>query len=204
MFRTLHPTLLALAVLASNVDAQSGNGSRIGLGVTLNPVAVAEIDMESSFLPIGLGNFTVPIRLGNGVRVEPELGIYKLDAEFEGSGFTGKFESSILRYGVGVHFLVGGTDEFRPYVGPRFGFIKQSNRQENTGSSAQEEKRTDNYIGLVLGGEYFLTSRFSLGAEVQLNRVGMGNEEDGGAPSPSESSVSYISNNGVISVRLYL
>jgi hypothetical protein len=202
MSRTLHAMSFALAVLASSVDAQSG--SRIGLGVTLNPVAVAEIDMESSFLPIGLGNFTVPIQLGSRVRVEPELGIYKFNAEFEGSGFNGNFESSILRYGAGVHFLVGGTDEFRPYVGPRFGFIKQSNRQENTGSATQEEKRTDTYIGLVVGGEYFLTSRFSLGGEVQLNRVGMGDEEDSGTPSPSDTSVSFISSNGVISVRFYL
>lgn len=47
------------------------------------------------------------------------------------------------------------------YIGPKVGAILFS---PSSGSST-----TDILVGGMLGGEYFLTSQFSLGAEVQLN-----------------------------------
>jgi hypothetical protein len=205
MFRTVRNTVLALAFLASTVAAQSGDGARVGLGVALNPIALGEFDGDLGVLPLGLGNFTVPIRVGDRLRLEPEFGILRAHSEFSGSGFSGESQQTILRYGLGVHFLRTGTDNFRTYIGPRVGFIRHSNRQESSGSAANETKRTDHYLGVAVGGEYWFTPHFSLGAEVQVNRVGLGDEESTNQPPPSGSfSSSFIANNGVIAVRFYL
>ncbi|MGD8601407.1 MAG: outer membrane beta-barrel protein [Gemmatimonadota bacterium] len=206
MLRTTCAIVLVLTVFASTAAAQSDRG-RFGFGVRLNPIAIADIDIDASVLPIGLGNFTVPILLGERARVEPELGILRGSSDISGSGFSGSSTVTILRYGAALHYFLAEADDFRPYVGVQFGFIRQTSKDESSGSPTYETKRTDNYLGIVFGGEYWFASRFSLGAEVQLNRVGMGDEEvtpsPGPGPSPSVDS-SYISNNGVISVRFYL
>jgi hypothetical protein len=201
MLRTLRHTLLALALTAP-AAAQSARGTAVGLGVALNPIALGDLDTDATMLPVGLGNFTVPIRVGSRLRLEPELGILRAHSEASGGGFSGGSTATLLRYGIAAHFMMAGTDDFQPYIGPRLGFIRSSTRQESSGSPANEDKRTDHYLGVAIGGEYWLTSRFSLGAEVQINRVGIGRDSD--VPSSMDSSASFLSNNGVISVRFYL
>lgn len=203
MVRTTCTLALALFVLASTAEGQSD--SRIGLGVRLNPIAIVDFDIDAGVLPIGLGNFTVPIRVGENLRIEPELGIFRASSEASGSGFTGSFSGTVLRYGAAVHYFLGQAEAFRPYVGGQVGFIRESSKQESTGSPTFEVKRTDNYFGVVIGGEYWFAPRFSLGAEVQLNRVGVGDEDVTPDPGTStEFDESYISNNGVIAIRFYL
>ena len=206
MFRATCSVILALAVMSSVAAAQSGDGPSVGLGIALNPIAMVDIDEEFGVLPLGFGNFTVPIRMGARARLEPELGIYRAKFEFSEGALSGESVQSILRYGVALHFMMTETDSFRPYLGPRVGFIRHSERQEIGGGGAPDETtRTDSYVGLAIGGEYWFTPRFSLGGELQINRVGIGDEESGDGPTPSSSSsYSIISNNGVIAVRLYL
>ena len=204
MSRTICAITMALAVSASTAAAQSDQGGRIGVGVRLNPIAVVDFDIDSSVLPIGLGNFTLPIRLGESLRLEPELGIFRASSDASGTGFTGSSTGTLLRLGAALHYFLGQPGPFRPYVGAQAGLIRQSSKTESSGSPTYETKRTDNYFGLVFGGEYWLAPRFSLGAEVQINRIGVG-DEDVTPPPPSSFTVesSYISTNGVIAVRFY-
>ena len=203
MFRTLCTTLLALTALASAGAAQSTDDGRIGFGVALNPIAVADFDSEVGVLPIGLGNFTVPIHVGERLRLEPELGIFRVSAEASATGFSSTYNQTVLRYGLGLHVFFGEDGDFKPYVGPRIGFVRHTTEEGSGGSTDFETKRTDSYVGIALGGEYWLASRFSLGAEVQLNRVGIGDEEVTGQPSSGDFDSSVISNNGVIFIRFY-
>jgi len=205
MFRTVGTTLLALAVLANGTAAQSDEGVKVGFGVALNPIAIGDLDFDASVLPVGLGNFTVPIQIGSSLRFEPELGIFRAHAESSSNGSTSKYTESLMRYGLAAHYLFGGSESFRPYVGPRFGFIRQSSDQEFTGSTPTESKRTDSYFGLALGGEYWFTPHFSLGGEVQVNRISIGDEEVTNQPAPTGSyDASIISSNGVVAVKFYL
>jgi hypothetical protein len=177
MFRTVRTAVAALALFASTVAAQSVDHGKVGLGVALNPIAIADMNGDLAVLPMGLGNFTVPIWMGERVRLEPELGIIRASSESSNSGFTSQSHETILRYGATMHFMLARSGNFRPYVGPRVGFVRRSTHYESTGNPSQESKRTDNYIGVTIGSEYWFTPRFSLGAEVQLNRVGLGEEE---------------------------
>lgn len=205
MLRTTCTITLALAVLASTAEGQSDQRRRIGLGVRLNPVAIADFDLDASVLPIGFGNFTVPVWVAERVRLEPELGILRIHSEASGTSFSGSSTGTALRFGTAVQYFFGEDGAFRPYAGAQFGLIRQTSKQEFTGSPDMEVKRTDNYFGVALGGEYWFTSRFSLGAEVQINRVGMGDEDVTPPPTSSTSfDSSFISNNGIIAVRFYL
>lgn len=205
MFRTACTTLLAFAILANGAAAQSDGGVKVGFGVALNPIAIADMDLDASVLPVGLGNFTVPIQIGSSLRFEPEFGIFRGHSESSSNGSTSKYTQSLMRYGLAAHYLFAGSESFRPYVGPRVGFIRQSSDQEFTGSTPYESKRTDTYFGLALGGEYWFTPRFSLGGEVQVNRIGIGDEEVTNEPAPSGSyDASFVSSNGVVAVKFYL
>ncbi len=83
---------------------------------------------------------------------------------------------------------------------------------EDPYSSERTESRTDLYIGLTVGGEYFLSSRFSLGAEGQINRIAMGDpdvtytssNDDGDDSEPGSShDLSLASNNMMVFLRFY-
>ena len=200
----VYSTAVALGALASSAGAQSAD-ARLGIGVALNPIALGDFGDDFVAAPIGLGNFTVPVRVADRLRVEPELGILRVSSEFSNGTFSGESNQTVIRYGLAVHFLTTGPEAFRAYFGPRVGFIRRSSEQESSGSPTFEEKRTDNYLGVTLGGEYWFTSRFSLGAEIQVNRLGIGDEETPNQPpSTAEFSSSVISNNGIIAVRFYL
>ncbi len=204
MFRTASVVGATLCLFATTTAAQSIEHGRVGFGVALNPIALADAGQEVSVLPLGLGNFTVPIWVSSRVRLEPELGILKGSSSSSGGGGpTTEFNQTVLRYGIAAHFVISESESFGAYAGPRIGFARQSQTYSYTGAADQEIKQTNHYIGIAIGGEYWLASHFSLGAEVQISRIGIGDEEVTGQTTP-EGDTSFISNNGVISVRFYL
>jgi opacity protein-like surface antigen len=162
------------------------------------------------FVPIGLGNFTLPLLIGPRLRIEPELGFTRVSSRNESpdGAFSSRTSSTLLRYGLGVGAVIIQEGGFRSHTGIRFGLSRFSQNVSVTspfGSSETGSKRTDSYFGVALGGEYFLARRFSLGGEFQLTRMSLGDVEVEGLPPGSGVTDSTVwSTNGLIAVRFHL
>ena len=66
-------------------------------------------------------------------------------------------------------------------------------------SSSTDRSKTDFYIGPAIGGEYMFSDNFSLGGEIQVNYIKLGNfDED------SDASTSLVSTRGKIILRWYV
>jgi hypothetical protein len=199
--------LVARPATAQAPDAKSG--VKIGLGVFLNPSAILGDGggLDGLFLPIGLGNFTVPVLLGSRVRLEPEFGFVSVSSEFTPAGGAETFSvsQSVWRYGLNAHVVILERGDLRPYAGLRVGWMRYSSRQTTT-TDEFETSRGDTYYGLAVGGEYFVSPFFSLGGEIQVNRVSLGDEETTPTPPfPSgDSDTRFWSTNGLVGLRLYL
>lgn len=217
-FPMLSAAAAALSLLAQSVPAQEvvpepvpvrDAPARFGIGVTLNPAALifADVD-EVLFLPVGLGNIRFPVHLGSNVRLEPELGYFSTHADFQDMSFSSSNDLTILRYGIGAFYVLRPEESVRFTIGPRIGFLRTSEESRFSSPpnppSENKTKRTDNYIGLALGGEYWFSTHFSLGAEIQLSRVGIGDTEVEPPPQPpptSESSARITTTNALVIIR---
>jgi hypothetical protein len=198
--------ILAAAMLSIGGGLQAQQpGLHLGVGVSLNPAAIINPD-NGVFLPVGLGNIYLPVQLVPWVRLEPEVGLFRVSQKASGTGFSSSETSTVLRLGIGVFYVFPADHGFRAYIGPRAGLIRTSDKFELSGSPSTSTKRTDHFLGIALGGEYLFTPHFSLGAEAQLNRISIGDEEtDPPSPFPPSgtSDQSVLSNNGLIFVRWY-
>jgi len=206
--------IASLAVLVSLVAASAAQAQvpdrAAGLGVSLNPSALIISDDESTLmLPVGFGNIYVPIIAGP-LKIEPEVGIWhtssSTSSSYSGISYSSSSTTTLLRVGVGVFRFVrvgGGT---ALYVGPRVAMVRASTSEKcSPGCTASSSHQTNWSYGLAIGGEHFFSPHFSLGGEVQLNYIKIGNEvHEPASPYPaSSSSQSIISNNGLLFIRLY-
>lgn len=199
-------SLAALAALVAASAAQAQVPAHaIGIGVSLNPSALFMSDNESTLmLPIGFGNIYVPIIAGP-LKIEPEVGIWRTSSSSSGTDYSSSSTGTLLRVGAGVFHLVqvgGGT---ALYVGPRVAMVRTSSSSTYSGGTPSSSHQTSWSLGLAIGGEHFFSPHFSLGGEVQLNYITIGDEEhEPSTPSTSSYSNHVISNNGLIFIRLYL
>ncbi len=60
--------------------------------------------------------------------------------------------------------------------------------------------KTDFFIGPAIGGEYMFNDSFSLGAEIQINYISVGQYDD----DSQDVSQSLISTRGLITLRWYV
>jgi hypothetical protein len=105
----------------------------------------------------------VPIALTNRLVLEPEFGFVRF------RDTQGQFDEtfSILTLGAGLLFEIGESGADRIYAGPRLGIARISEYDEGPGTPT-DESTTTLWLAGVLGGEFFLKPRFSLGGEVGL------------------------------------
>ena len=163
-----------------------------GIGVTLNPTALL-IDDVAGFLPIGLNNFVVPIRVGPHTIIEPEFGLFRVSTD-DGSDF------SSVRLGVGILAGLKERSGLKPYVGPRIGIARTSSE-----SGGSEFKQTTWFVSAVLGAQHFFTPHFSLGGEVQLTLASAGEPDVSPAPPfpITSGGQSMVSTNGIALLRFF-
>jgi hypothetical protein len=169
-------SLAALAALVAASAAQAQVPAHaIGIGVSLNPSALIMSDNESTLmLPIGFGNIYVPIIVGPHLKIEPEVGIWRTSSSFSGTGYSSSSTGTMLRVGAGVFHLVrvgGGT---ALYVGPRVAMVRTSSSSTYSSGTPSSSHQTNWSLGLAIGGEHFFSPHFSLGGEVQLNYITIG------------------------------
>jgi hypothetical protein len=138
--------------------------------------------------------FHVPI-IFDKIRIEPEIGFRTSSSNSASTTFENyPTEASTSNYAssnstLSISMGIGGYYSFRIdnsadwYIGPRFGFTRSSSVSDN--SSLYRDVYTDStsinfdsshvkqhalsfFAGVVFGGEYYLSSHFSAGAEVQV------------------------------------
>lgn len=202
--------ILALAVLAASpVAAQESAASssgRFGIGVTLNPTTVLA-DANLGFIPLGVTNFVLPIRVSSRVTLEPELGVFRFTEDVTGAaGVTSETKLSNFRVGAGLLFNLTDRSALVPYVGPRVGLVfstleERSSFGGTTTTSTQDQ--TGVYFGGALGAQHFFTRHFSLGGEVQLLYTTISYDETSSGGTPPERSQSLMTTNGLVMLRWY-
>lgn len=135
--------------------------------------------------------FSIPMRFGHFM-IEPEIGIYSYSYDLNGSqdstgvptSETEDVSGTSIRAGIGLYYTQQIAGNLSAYIGPRIGIVTNSvefgshpppaDTQFEKSATAQLS-RTDFFVGVTLGGEYFFSSGFSLGAEAGFEYLSLGN-----------------------------
>jgi hypothetical protein len=179
--------------------------TKFGVGISLEPLHVFTLGStlySTALLPVSI-YFSVNTP---SISLQPEFGIYSYSYESGGSNNS----ASIVKVGLGGLFPITQGPSSRAYLGPRVGvlFISQSSSSSGTTTYTSDRKETDVIIGLAAGGEYFVSSQFSVGGEAQINYYSFGNPTttttpSSGSSSGSDRSQSFISTNGLFFLKFY-
>ena len=198
--------LLLLSVIS--VKAQD-DPVRIGFGVGFGREFTSVIsyyggieDLSVITLPVDFVDLSVTIRSKNFL-FEPNFGYYSTSFSYTPSNSDNREEihTSNLRLGT-VLAYVNSNESLNYYFGIDLGVILTSNSRESTyqgSTDINENSKTDFFIGPVIGGEYMFSNNFSLGGEIQVNYISIGNYDD-----DSDVSSSAISTRGKIILRWYV
>jgi outer membrane protein with beta-barrel domain len=175
MLRKFSLAAVALAALtaasaAHAAPAAATAGPTVGIGVAITP--------NDLFFP---GRRTVeilvPIGLTPQFRLEPEIGIITRN--------TPGPDTSDFTIGTGIFYTLRSSQSVDMYVGGRI----KLNFVDNGVDSG-----TDFFLLGALGGEYFLTPKFSLGLEGQFGYYNLSN---------ANGDVSGVYTNGLGILRVY-
>ncbi len=202
--------LLILVALLYLSLTSAFSQTKVGIGIGFNPIAIMAESSSELFVPIGFANVYVPIQVSSKFRLEPEIGImnYNYNTETE-KGQKIDVTNNILRYGIGGFYSVKHTKSFYNHFGIRLGMMSSTSKEEYDPEEYYEDEEKSLsafYIGASIGGEYFLSDYFSLGAEFQLNYISFGEPEykpEENYSNYKEYSRTYITNNGIIFARFY-
>jgi len=164
------------ALMATPLAGQTKIVPGLGLGIDLadNPYTVV-------FGGTGgiTTNILVPVMVGPHVRLQPWVGYFKLS--YDQSSTTSNTQSKFRRVtlGLAAHYLFAVQEAVRVYLGGGFGYSwsKEESKftdPQQTASAESEETRSDRTMNVVAGGEYFFSSRFSVGGEVRIDYITFG------------------------------
>lgn len=167
-------------------EKRSSLGLGVSLGKELYMPGLTMLDFPTFYLPITLSNF----------RIEPEMGYYRYSGKFE----SWESKESYLTIGCGI-FFISQRGNANIYYGVRLGFIRVYEYEKWiwNGQDVDEDHRTDYYYGPAIGGEYFFNKHLSLGGEIQVNFISIGQWSD----STGEHSESVTRTKPLVFVRWY-
>lgn len=186
--------LLLFVVSAKAQDDRVRIGFGVGFGQGMGFI-IGE-DFSSLSLPIDFADFSVIIR-GKNYRFEPTLGYFN----FSSTSSSGS-ESSFSNFRLGtVLAYANSKGSMNFYYGIDIGVIlsSESFKSSSPGSTSTDNSKTDFFIGPAIGGEYMFSYNFSLGGEIQINYISVGNFDD-----DSDASTSGVSSRGKIILRWYV
>jgi hypothetical protein len=158
-------------------------GSSFAQSKTQVGIGVAIVDLQKLFemsTSGGVGanaSITVPIITAPGFRIEPEVGYFSASSSADITGTTAEETATSWTIGVGI-FPQTVFSDFTLYYGGRVGYLTQKLTQE-FGTSKDEETTSGFFIAPAIGGEYYFSDHFSIGAEALIVFATLTNEEDG-------------------------
>jgi len=160
---------------------------RIGIGASLSSRPLVLVgDDGTAGSPAGMAGVHVPFYLGEHLRLEPEFGILvqnggsilglgPLFVPAEGERFD--LHVTVFRFLLGIQWATRLGRDTVAYVGPKVGMQSRTitldfGAETNVGDV--KVRAVDFWLGAVAGGEAFLTSHFSLGAEIGFYYLNQG------------------------------
>lgn len=174
---------LAVAPAASAADRDS----RIGVGVSLETFNFARFGaaVTGAVPPNAPVSLYVPIQIAPHLRIEPSIGFatfsqninYADQNGLDSSGYTWNIGAGILYYPV-----VPQPAGF--YLGGRLGLVFSGFSIPNPPAPSNDVTETDFYLTGVLGGEYFIAPKLSVGLEAQIGVTFFGDPDFSIAPPP--------------------
>jgi len=203
--KILVATLLSLSLTILSFPQEEDNNVQFGFGVSLS----SELSMYSVYgevgeqqiitQPLNLANFSMIIK-GNFFRFEPSLGYFTISSDYSNDGYTYERSSSNIRLGAVLAFNNDPIESVDFYYGIDFGVIISSySFTSNVSDQSTDDSKTDFFIGPAVGGEYMFIKYFSLGGEINLNYIYIGQYD-------SDNGISQwaISTRGIIYLRWYV
>ncbi len=190
--------LLLFVVSAKAQDDRVRVGFGVGFGQGMGFIISGDFDFAgiAPYLPVDYADFSVVIR-GKNFRFEPTLGYYSISS----SSSSGN-ESSYSNFRLGTVLAYANSKGSMTFsYGIDIGVILSSeSRESNTPEpTSTDNSKTDFFIGPAIGGEYMFSDNFSLGGEIQINYISVGNFDD-----DSDASTSAFSSRGKIILRWYV
>ena len=141
--------VFALAALALSATAHAQDARRpFGLGISIVPL--------ESVSPRTIEVYA-PISIAPTLRIEPSLGVFTQDAP------AGHVDTTDVTVGVGLFYVQRLAAPFDLYMGGRFKLNFAS-----FDDGVNDDTGTDVTLAAAIGGEHYLATNFSLGAEAQL------------------------------------
>jgi hypothetical protein len=199
--------LFALAgfLAAPSASAQTAappfSRSHVGLGVAVSDAGDALVTASGSTQTAGLmtGIF-IPIEVTPQFRLEPEVSFYRNASVQTADNPPGSvFQSTAAswRLGTGV-FMSSSELPFVMYYGARVGYLRDTTNISSTTTSATAFVIPGFFVAPTVGGEYLLSDRLSLGAEVQVRYSRWSWRDSNGTQSQTTAST-----HGVLVLRFY-
>lgn len=216
--RAATTSLAALLAMLAGTRAASaeptlhGEGVHVGLGAGLSPFGLVLFDNDIVPPAQAGGGLYVPIDIGESLRVEPEVGLFRYSTSRTSDGLEESAAYTSLRFGSGVFYRMALGESSGAYVGGRLGLVLNSETDENyqpdaTGNETKTtttESRTDLSVALAGGGEHFFTPHFSLGAEAQLGMLFQGDETREREPAEEQTGPTVETSGFVLETRSLL
>lgn len=214
MVSRILPIGLVMLVLTQAVEAQDKR-PQVGVGVSLDLTPTGDFSLLDELHFTGrTGNIHVPIQISPTVRLEPMIGYAHESQKTTNGSTTSTAAGTLWRAGIGLLFQFSKHEDFQAYAGGRAGLARRSVKFTNSDpnfppptSTRASQKNT--FLAAVLGGEFYFSPRFSLGAEAQLVYTDLGDVQVSATPPPPfpapgvGESGSELSTAGLIVVRWY-
>jgi hypothetical protein len=186
--------LLGIAfLLMSNLVYAQEKAPSFGIGVSMGREILMVYDQGIVTLS-DYPSFYMPIPISSGFRIEPEIGLW-LHSYSREDGGDRKSSYSIISLGCGI-FPITNKGKIYIYYGARFRMVRFLNSIEDVYTD-RDDSKTDIHFGPAVGGEYFFTDHFTLGGEVQLDYISIGQFDD------DDVSEKLINTKTLIFVRWY-
>jgi hypothetical protein len=146
----------------------------------------------------------IPIEFPSGLRIEPEVGFLSgsWNADSENEQLESNTGSFLVGFGV---FTLRRSREGVLYLGARLGGLVGSSEDSYSmgGTTRTKTNWSGFFVAPAFGGEFLLSERFGLGAEVQLFYTSLtGKEEVDSVPDTNLSS-SSLSTRTLLTARFY-
>ncbi|MFH1051868.1 MAG: outer membrane beta-barrel protein [bacterium] len=201
--------LIAFLICTSSIFSQVKVGVGVGFKV-FSFINVADIIYNTGTID----GIYFPIQLENGLRFEPEFGIYTIKQNtpdfYYDSIINNEVSSKTLSYGIGAFYKIKVDSTFGYYPGIRVGVMTSYQDEkyfpETKNLVNNNTKQLTYYLALVIGGEYLFSKHVSLGAELHLNYTSVGKP----TTTPKSEEISWeqtetnsFRNTGIIFLRFY-